>query len=198
MVKRIELIMQSQGLTASQFADRIGIQRSGLSHILSGRNKPSLDFVLKVLKAFPELDPVWLLQGKGPMYANVTGFPAAHERSIGEEKVSGGRSQDSLEVPELPFEETGCVSTPEVSSILSGTDAHDVAPQPEDPDADGNPGRDIGEMPAFARKAPESRQPSSREGLNDMAFSRVSRKGMPPCRIVFFYEDGTFEVYSPR
>ena len=72
MIKRIELVIQSQNLTPSQFADRIGIQRSGLSHILSGRNNPSLDFVQKVLSAFPELNPAWFLQGKGRMYVNLT------------------------------------------------------------------------------------------------------------------------------
>lgn len=74
MVKRIELVIQSQNLSPSQFADRIGIQRSGLSHILSGRNNPSLDFVQKVLAAFPDLNPMWFLQGKGRMYVNLAGM----------------------------------------------------------------------------------------------------------------------------
>ncbi len=71
MIRRIELVMKSQNLTSSQFADKLGVQRSGMSHILSGRNKPSLDFVLKVLAGFPDLNPQWLLQGKGKMYANM-------------------------------------------------------------------------------------------------------------------------------
>ena len=65
------MVMKSQNLTSSQFADKLGVQRSGMSHILSGRNKPSLDFVLKVLAGFPDLNPQWLLQGKGKMYANM-------------------------------------------------------------------------------------------------------------------------------
>ena len=99
--------MQSQNLTASQFADRIGIQRSGLSHILSGRNNPSLDFVLKVLKAFPELEPVWLLQGKGPMYANMSGsLPKEEKPAVEDAPVAEGHPEvlDS-NVPELPFDE---------------------------------------------------------------------------------------------
>lgn len=71
MIRRIELVMKSQNLTSSQFADKLGVQRSGMSHILSGRNKPSLDFVLKVLAGFPDLNPQWLLQGKGKMYVNM-------------------------------------------------------------------------------------------------------------------------------
>jgi transcriptional regulator with XRE-family HTH domain len=68
MQKRIELILEAENLTVSQFADKIGIQRSGMSHILAGRNKPSLDFVLKVLQHFPDLSTDWLLFGKGAMY----------------------------------------------------------------------------------------------------------------------------------
>jgi transcriptional regulator with XRE-family HTH domain len=68
MQKRIELILETENLTVSQFADKIGIQRSGMSHILAGRNKPSLDFVLKVLQSFPNLNNDWLLFGKGAMY----------------------------------------------------------------------------------------------------------------------------------
>lgn len=77
MIKRIELVMQSQNLAPSQFADKIGVQRSGLSHILSGRNNPSLDFVQKVLLAFPDLNPTWFLQGRGRMYVNLSDSKAA-------------------------------------------------------------------------------------------------------------------------
>jgi transcriptional regulator with XRE-family HTH domain len=63
--KRLEKVMEYYGETASSFADKIGVQRSSISHILSGRNKPSLDFVLKVLAQFPEVELYWLLNGKG-------------------------------------------------------------------------------------------------------------------------------------
>lgn len=62
---RIKLILQHYELTASQFADKVGVQRSSISHILSGRNKPSLDFVIKVTSEFDDVDLYWLLNGKG-------------------------------------------------------------------------------------------------------------------------------------
>jgi len=62
---RLEKIIDYYGLTASSFADKIGVQRSSLSHLLSGRNKPSLDFILKVIDTFSEVDLYWLLNGKG-------------------------------------------------------------------------------------------------------------------------------------
>lgn len=57
--------MDYHSLSASSFADKIHVQRSSISHILSGRNKPSLDFVLKTTAAFKDIDMEWLLNGKG-------------------------------------------------------------------------------------------------------------------------------------
>ncbi|MEQ6124017.1 helix-turn-helix transcriptional regulator [Pseudotenacibaculum sp. MALMAid0570] len=62
---RLKKILTHYELSASIFADKIGVQRSSISHILSGRNKPSLDFILKVTNTFTEVDIYWLLNGKG-------------------------------------------------------------------------------------------------------------------------------------
>lgn len=67
MKERIEHILRAKNMTASEFAEKLGIQASGLSHILSGRNNPSLDFVMKLKAAFPEYNFDWLLLGVGPM-----------------------------------------------------------------------------------------------------------------------------------
>ncbi|WP_320814829.1 helix-turn-helix transcriptional regulator [Flavobacterium sp.] len=64
-IKRLEEILEYYGLSASGFADKISVQRSSLSHLLSGRNKPSLDFILKIIDEFPEVDLYWILNGKG-------------------------------------------------------------------------------------------------------------------------------------
>ncbi|MCX6307019.1 MAG: helix-turn-helix transcriptional regulator [Bacteroidetes bacterium] len=63
MVDRILELMKEKNLTPSQFADEIGIQRSGMSHLISGRNNPSLEFIMKVLKRFPEVKADYLLYG---------------------------------------------------------------------------------------------------------------------------------------
>lgn len=63
--KRLQQVIDYYGETASSFSDIIGVQRSSISHILSGRNKPSLDFVLKILAAYPEVELYWLLNGRG-------------------------------------------------------------------------------------------------------------------------------------
>lgn len=64
-IKRLEIILDYYCLNASSFADKIGVQRSSLSHLLSGRNKPSLDFILKIMAIFPEVDLYWMLNGNG-------------------------------------------------------------------------------------------------------------------------------------
>jgi transcriptional regulator with XRE-family HTH domain len=69
MVDRIRQLLQEKQLTPTQFADAIGIARPIVSHILSGRNKPSLEVVQKILAAFADLSMPWLLNGSGAMWA---------------------------------------------------------------------------------------------------------------------------------
>jgi len=64
-INRLKQIMEYHQFSASSFADKVGVQRSSISHILSGRNKPSLDFVLKINTVFDDLDLEWLLNGTG-------------------------------------------------------------------------------------------------------------------------------------
>ncbi len=63
--KRLQKVIDFNDESASSFAEKIGVQRSSISHILSGRNKPSLDFIMKVLSSYPEVELYWLLNGKG-------------------------------------------------------------------------------------------------------------------------------------
>lgn len=62
--ERIQIVLKMHNLSASAFADKIGVQRSNMSHILSGRNKPSLDFLEKTLRHFPKVNAKWLVCGQ--------------------------------------------------------------------------------------------------------------------------------------
>ena len=68
MKDRILDFLKAENKSSSQFAEEIGVQPSGISHIISGRNKPSLDFILKMLEKYPFLSTEWLIFGKGEMY----------------------------------------------------------------------------------------------------------------------------------
>ncbi len=72
MREKLLVLMKNEGLTSSRLAELLGIQPSGISHILGGRNKPSFDFVQKVLRRFPRLNPDWLLLDSEQMYRNLT------------------------------------------------------------------------------------------------------------------------------
>lgn len=67
MIDRLRKIMEVNNYTPSLFADEIGVQRSSISHILSERNKPSLELVQKLLTRFRDLNSEWLLFGIGKM-----------------------------------------------------------------------------------------------------------------------------------
>lgn len=67
---RLRRIMDYYQLSGSAFAERIQVQRSSISHLLSGRNRPSLDFVMRVVKEFDEVELYWLLNGKGSFPEN--------------------------------------------------------------------------------------------------------------------------------
>ena len=67
MKERIAAILDHYGLSSSKLADILTVQRSGISHILSGRNNPGYDFLVKLLGEFPEINANWLLTGNGSM-----------------------------------------------------------------------------------------------------------------------------------
>ena len=65
---RIKKWIESKELKSSSFADKIGVNRATISHVLSGRNKPSIDFLDKMIRAFPDLNSNWIVSGDGLMY----------------------------------------------------------------------------------------------------------------------------------
>ncbi|CAM4206217.1 helix-turn-helix domain-containing protein [Gillisia limnaea] len=79
--KRLQKILEYHDLSAAAFSDAIDVGRSSISHILSGRNKPSLDFVLKVVQTYPEVELYWLLNGKGS-FPNTTGSTPYPEKQM--------------------------------------------------------------------------------------------------------------------
>ena len=80
--ERISKIIEYSQLTSSEFADEIDVQRSSISHITSGRNKPSLDFLIKVKDQFPDLEWDWLIKGEGEMLKNPENTEAEKPKNI--------------------------------------------------------------------------------------------------------------------
>ena len=97
-IKNLEKIMEYHHVNASVLADKIGIQRSGLSHILSGRNKPSLEFILKIITEFPEVDFYWLTLGKGsfPKSNTTNDSPISKNSFVAEEKKVSLKTENNF------------------------------------------------------------------------------------------------------
>ena len=68
MNDRLQQFLAAENINQAQFADSIGVARASVSHILAGRNKPGYDFLLNMMRRYPELNIEWLLSGTGKMY----------------------------------------------------------------------------------------------------------------------------------
>ncbi len=94
---RIFKLLNEENLSSSKFADIIDVQRSSISHIISGRNKPSLDFIQKVLKNFPLINPDWLVIGKGEMYIQTQQKEILFDTSFKKEETQIEETQAKVE-----------------------------------------------------------------------------------------------------
>jgi transcriptional regulator with XRE-family HTH domain len=100
MNERLTTFLRAEQLSPAQFADLMGIQRSGVSHILSGRNNPGFDFFLTFLRKFPAANIEWLISGRGKMYKDMEMQPLFPDQSpLPEPKqtVTYGGEQDPHE-----------------------------------------------------------------------------------------------------
>ena len=122
MKERIIEFLRRENKTSSQFAEEIGVQPSSISHIISGRNNPSLDFVLKMLQRYRDINSDWLLFGTGPMRRS--------EESV---EITGETSSDA--VKSLPFE--GLFAPGSGKAPESGTRAADLRAERDGDRGDG-------------------------------------------------------------
>jgi transcriptional regulator with XRE-family HTH domain len=116
MIERIKKLMEKKGFSPSQFADEIGLKRSSLSHILSGRNNPSLDVVVKIKTRFNDINTDWLLFGVGSETGEVKAnnfredIPKKAANETGQQLLAFGtkpdRQQEQKEEKERPFKES--------------------------------------------------------------------------------------------
>ncbi len=117
---RLNKILDFYDLSAASFADKIDVGRSSISHILSGRNKPSLDFVMKIVTNFPEVELYWLLNGKGKFPSTSGSTPENDKVKTVDEISSPTRSSENI--PETPQ-----INPPEkISTIPTGRPGKEI------------------------------------------------------------------------
>jgi len=120
MKERIIEFLKAENKTSAQLAEEIGVQPSGISHIISGRNKPSLDFVLKMIEKYKFISTDWLLFGKGSMYKEPvmqdlfevsersypgqSGVETPEQKDLPDEVKTGISKDNSLKDPDMKIE----------------------------------------------------------------------------------------------
>ena len=109
-ISRLEIIMEKNHLSAAAFAERIGVQRSSVSHILSKRNKPSLDFILKINNSFNEVTLDWLLSEEPSKAIK----PLAYLDEIGEYAFNGSKDESFVK----PNNDENFDSSNEVTEVI--------------------------------------------------------------------------------
>lgn len=126
MRERLLEFLKNENKSSAQLAEEIGVQPSGISHILSGRNNPSLDFILKMLEKYKFLSTDWLLFGKGSMYKEIRMQSLFDSDSDikNETGIKNARNEAVRSEPDLPgvYEDQGNSET----SAHSGTRNSDV------------------------------------------------------------------------
>jgi len=100
---RVRMLQHFKQLTTAQLAERIGVQRSAISHVMSGRNKPSLDFIQKLVRAFPEVSLDWLVQGKGDL-SQTSDTSVTDTSSTGSDTLVTTRNLPDDDTPVTPSE----------------------------------------------------------------------------------------------
>lgn len=165
--ERIARVIEYSELSPSEFAELIEVQRSNISHITSGRNKPSLDFLIKIKEKFPELDWDWLINGTGTML---------------------------IEKPKESPSKLNSTSLPDLFSLINDDNfGLDESPKKEKLTA---PQSDIAGSLPMEDEISDSQQ---LEKASPVPVAQPVSEKVPKVKnIVIFYEDGTFESFTPR
>lgn len=207
MVDRIKQVMEYEQMSPTAFADKININRSSLTHIFSGRNQPSLDIAKKILIAFPEISTEWLIMGMGSMIQEVSAqsAPAPSVKTVDNMQQTdlffgtedGFMNQDESEVTEAEpvIEEVSMVEQEPAVQETTVKEPQQAIAEPVKEETIVNDHPIV--APARTRgrgRASESHIPASNTRRERIFNSQGDKKLV---KIVFFYEDRSFEEYRP-
>lgn len=184
---RVEKIMEYAELTPSEFANKVGVNPSNISQIINRRNKPSLDLIKKIKTQFPELQWDWLIEGKGAM-TNETPHSPTPLPNIVESKFNS----DEEFIP--------------ISNLFDSniSDEEDLIPPKPNFSEDNfhsmqeNPNqRESNNLNQYIEKEKISDSQRLENEENFTPAQNIDNQGNKIKKIVFFYENGKFEVFEP-
>ena len=167
MKDRITQFMANEGITPAEFADKIGVQRSSVSHVLNGRNYPSASFIQKMLGSYKNLNSRWLLLGEGTMFEN---------------KISQVKEPSLFQ---FPNENESKIPTKESNPVVDES-TKEVNIQSSDSPING---------PLASVNLNRPAELNSAQSVSELIDSSLANKEVE--RIVLFYKDKTFAAYTP-
>lgn len=208
MVDRIKKVMEFKQMSIGTFAESINVNRSSLTHIFNGRNQPSLEIAKKILNAFPDISTEWLIMGVGNMIQTA---PATDSTSNPVTSIVDNMRQTELfaETSESFPEPINVQATPQADSNTYAEAAPEPEPEHEpEPEPVAGPvsksvaarAVDVPVVPVAAPVATRTRRSSeSHNSTKDTKRDRIfnSQGDKKLVKIVFFYEDRSFEEYFP-
>ena len=187
-----------EGLSPSQFADKLGVQRSGVSHLLSGRNKPSFEFINKMLVTFPKINPDWLITGNGKAYRD---FPTQQSTAAAPQLAEAYTAEGvDAQLEENPVTDT----EPNLFSAESPSESVDqkATVTPASPSQAAQMQQDP-QIPAQPEKPRQSSVPQQVIAPQPQKYPSENRVKIPAiagnpakriAQITILYTDGTYEV----
>jgi len=175
--ERIAKVIEYSNLTPSEFADEIDVQRSSISHITSGRNKPSLEFIIKIKSRFPEILWDWLVTGEGQMLKS--DLPEA-------KKIIEERIEEEIAKP---------TSLPDLFTMMKddddfGTEEAEIVKPKQSSGESFIPHQSTAQEKIFDSQRLEN---SYQQKINQVPVNQQNKIK----RIVLFYENGKFESFEP-
>lgn len=162
-------LMARENLKPSQLAEKLEINPAGISHIIAGRNKPSFELLQKILRRFPRINPDWLLLDSGPIYRD---------------EIPNSRETPNRAIP-------GTAQTSIDQSLKPGGTRTEISGSTPDLF---NPASSQTEQESVSSKKEQE------IGTHDAPWSSMVASGRKPAvqRIVIFYDDQTFETFTPK
>lgn len=194
MKERIVEFLASEKISPAEFADKIGVQRSSMSHILNGRNYPSATFLQKMLQVYPSLNPRWLMIGDGSM------------STVHHAKGDFPDSPFTIQSDSLPFATNASVGAAIPNDSLKGkpvmiteTDqaVNTISPVIQSKSAISAPSTQEDKTTFDSHEKPEEKDDGNKKPEKSALLHDILTDEREIEQILFFYKDKTFTVYRP-
>lgn len=202
MVERIKQLIDTLQVSHTQFAETIGINRSNLTHLFSGRNQPSLDLMKKILVAYPQVKTEWLIMGVGEMFTQDSrGSISETTQTVASSVVKSPTPREPITLDLFATQEESSVPVSEFSQTPesfsepenSASEIQVVEQQPEITE----------QVPSITTRKNGAKRSSENGGESNIRTRREysprishSQSDKKLEKVILFFSDGTFEVYQ--